>query len=171
MNDGRSLRVSSTAVLALRTRGRSLFAARQISSLESFRKKAQPIAIEPPNIDQVTASPAKDIHLAREWAFLKRRLHHSPRKSTAHVGHSGPRRPPQRGEGHPLTSAARNRSSIVGKKYICYGSEIELIAGKCKQCPSIRQRGWRYSHFQSSAHAESLRCKERYTDLRSPMQQ
>jgi len=39
-----------------------------------------------------------------------------------------PRRPLKELTAHPLTSAARNRSSIVRKKYIYYGSEIELIA-------------------------------------------
>ena len=61
------------------------------SSLKSLREKTQPVAIEPQNFDQITASSAKDIHLARKWAFLERRLHHSaqPCKSAPHVRHSG----------------------------------------------------------------------------------
>src|ERR1700730_11881081 len=33
-------------------------------------------------------------------------------------------------------------------------------------CPSVRQRGWKSSRFQSAVHPESLRCKELHIDPR-----
>ena len=53
-------------------------------------KKDTTVTIEPQNFDQITASPTEDIHLARKWIFLQRRLHHPAQshKTATHVCHS-----------------------------------------------------------------------------------
>src|SRR6201981_1551034 len=60
------------------------------SPLQSFREQAQPVPIEPQNLDQVTAPPTKNEDVTREWIFLKSRLHHpaESRKTTSQIGDS-----------------------------------------------------------------------------------
>ena len=59
----------------------SSFTASQLCRVETTRRL---------RVDQITAFPTKDIHLARKRTFLKRRLHHpaQPREPAPQVRHS-----------------------------------------------------------------------------------
>ena len=59
--------------------------------LQTLRKQAQAIAIEPEALHDVTSAPPKQKHMSREWLLLQNGLNlgAQPIEATAHIGYAG----------------------------------------------------------------------------------